>query len=136
MSKKLKGGTLRSRPALYVMRETFWFCSLGPQVKFGRTILVTSGGLERTLMKSHDYSRLLSLEKCRLKKTTENDEIQLTFVGPTVLLRPPGIPSSLIAETTFLMTFSCANYSKKSFFATVHCGNGTLIFLGVHGFRR
>ena len=32
--KKLKGGTLWSRPALYVMRETFWFCSLGQQVKF------------------------------------------------------------------------------------------------------
>ena len=31
---KLKGGTLWSRPALYVMRETFWFCSLGQQVKF------------------------------------------------------------------------------------------------------
>ena len=32
--KKLKGGSLWSRPALYVMRETFWFCSLGQQVKF------------------------------------------------------------------------------------------------------
>ena len=27
-------GTLWSRPVLYVMRETFWFCSLGQQVKF------------------------------------------------------------------------------------------------------
>ena len=34
MPKKLKGGTLWSRPALYVMRETFWFCSLGQQMKF------------------------------------------------------------------------------------------------------
>ena len=32
--KKLKGGTLWSRPAVYVMRETFWFCSLGQQMKF------------------------------------------------------------------------------------------------------
>ena len=32
--KKLKGWTLWSRPALYVMRESFWFCSLGQQVKF------------------------------------------------------------------------------------------------------
>ena len=32
--KKIEGGTLWSRLALYVMRETFWFCSLGQQVKF------------------------------------------------------------------------------------------------------
>ena len=32
--KKLKGGTLWSRPVLYVMREISWFCSLGQQVKF------------------------------------------------------------------------------------------------------
>ena len=31
--KKLKGGTIWSRPALYVMWETFWFCSLGQQGK-------------------------------------------------------------------------------------------------------
>ena len=34
MPKKTERGTLWSRPALYVMRETFWFCSLGQQVKF------------------------------------------------------------------------------------------------------
>ena len=34
MLKKTERGTLWSRPALYVMRETFWFCSLGQQVKF------------------------------------------------------------------------------------------------------
>ena len=76
MPKKLKGGTLWSRPALYVMRETFWFCSLGQQVKFcrtfGRTILVSSSGLKKTLTKSHDYSRLFSLEKRRLKNGTSN----------------------------------------------------------------
>ena len=37
---------------------------------FGRTILVSSGGLKKTLTKSHDYSRLFSLEKRRLKKLT------------------------------------------------------------------
>ena len=36
---------------------------------FGRTILVSSEGLKKTLTKSHDYSRLFSLEKRRLKKT-------------------------------------------------------------------
>ena len=35
---------------------------------FGRTILVSSGGLKKTLTKSHDYSRLFSKEKRRLKK--------------------------------------------------------------------
>ena len=34
---------------------------------FGRTILVSSGGLKKTLTKSHDYSRLFSKEKRRLK---------------------------------------------------------------------
>ena len=35
---------------------------------FRRTILVSSGGLEKkTLTKSHDYSRLFSKEKRRLK---------------------------------------------------------------------
>ena len=29
-----RGIILWSRPALYVMRENFWFCSLGQQVKF------------------------------------------------------------------------------------------------------
>ena len=33
-AEKTERGTLWSRPALYVMRETFWFCSLGQQVKF------------------------------------------------------------------------------------------------------
>ena len=35
---------------------------------FCRTILVSSGGLKKTLTKSHDYSRLFSKEKRRLKK--------------------------------------------------------------------
>ena len=35
---------------------------------FGRTILVSSGGLKKTLTKSHGYSRLFSKEKRRLKK--------------------------------------------------------------------
>ena len=34
---------------------------------FGGTILNTSGGLKKTLTKSHDYSRLFSEEKRRLK---------------------------------------------------------------------
>ena len=73
-----KKWTLWSRPVLYVTRETFfWFSSLGQQVHFGvfwkfcrtfaRTILVSSGGLKKTLTKSHDYSRLFSEEKRRLK---------------------------------------------------------------------
>ena len=58
-------------------RKPFWFSSLGQQVHFGvfwkicrtfgRTILVSSGGLKKTLTKSHDYSRLFSKEKRRLK---------------------------------------------------------------------
>ena len=34
MPKKTERGTFWSRPALYVMRETYRFCSLGQQVKF------------------------------------------------------------------------------------------------------
>ena len=34
MTKKTERGTLLSRPALSVKRESFWFCSLGQQVKF------------------------------------------------------------------------------------------------------
>ena len=45
---------------------------------FGRTILVSSGGLKKTLTKSHDYSRLFSKEKLRVKmKLTSNDYITL-----------------------------------------------------------
>ena len=33
-AEKTERGTLWSRPAWYVMRETFWFCSQGQQVKF------------------------------------------------------------------------------------------------------
>ena len=52
--------------------KSFWFSSLGQMVQFGavifcRTILVSSGGLKKTLTKSHDYSRLFSKEKRRLK---------------------------------------------------------------------
>ena len=43
-------------------RYTLKFCRT-----FGRTILVSSGGLKKTLTKSHDYSRLFSKEKRRLK---------------------------------------------------------------------
>ena len=60
--------------------KPFWFSSLGQQVHFGvfwkfcrtfgRTILVSSGGLKKTLTKSHDYSRLFSKEKRRLKMTS------------------------------------------------------------------
>ena len=32
--RKKQRGTLWSRPALHVIRETFWLCSLGQQVKF------------------------------------------------------------------------------------------------------
>ena len=58
--------------------KPFWFSSLGQQVHFcdtlkfcrvfGRTILVTSGVSKKTLTKSHDYSRLFSQEKRRLKR--------------------------------------------------------------------
>ena len=53
--------------------KLFWFSSLGQMVQFGakifcRTILVSSGGLKKTLTKSHDYSQLFSKEKRRLKK--------------------------------------------------------------------
>ena len=53
--------------------KAFWFSSLGQMVQFGaiifcRTILVSSGGLKKTLTKSHDYSRLFSKEKRRLKR--------------------------------------------------------------------
>ena len=41
-------------------------------LKFCRTILVTSGVSKTTLTKSHDYSRLLSQEKRRLKTTVQH----------------------------------------------------------------
>ena len=54
--------------------KPFWFSSLGQRVHFGdtlkfcRTILVTSGvSKNNTDEKSHDYSRLFSKEKRRLK---------------------------------------------------------------------
>ena len=56
--------------------KPFWFSSLSQIVQlgaiifcrtFGRTILVSSGGLKKSLTKSHDYSRLFSKEKRRLK---------------------------------------------------------------------
>ena len=48
--KKSKGGTLWSRPVLYVTRETFLVQFLGPTGTFWA----------KTLTKSHDYSRLFS----------------------------------------------------------------------------
>ena len=80
--KKLKGGTLQSRPVLYLTREKkekpFWFSVLGQQVQFGetlnfcitfgRTILVTSGVSKKKLTKNHDYSRDFSQEKRQFKK--------------------------------------------------------------------
>ena len=68
MPTKNRKGTLQSRPVLYVMlkkEQLLLFSSLDQKVQFGvlkvcrtfgRTILVTSGGLEKTLTKSHDYS--------------------------------------------------------------------------------
>ena len=58
--------------------KPFWFSSPGQQVHFGdtlnicrtfgRTILVTETVSKKTLTESHDYSRLFSQEKRRLKK--------------------------------------------------------------------
>ena len=55
--------------------KPFWFSWLGQMVQFDtinswltwRFILVTSGVSKKTLTKSHDYSRLISIEKRRLK---------------------------------------------------------------------
>ena len=80
MPKKLKWNPLVSS-GIVCYAETkeklFWFSSLGQQVQFGvslkfcktfvRTILATSGVSKKTLTKSHDYTRLFSLEKRRLK---------------------------------------------------------------------
>ena len=66
--------------------KAFWFSSLGQIVQFGakifcRTILVSSGGLKKTLTKSHDYTRLFSKEKRRLKKYASQKEAFLkTFL--------------------------------------------------------
>ena len=58
-------------------KKTFGFSYLGQQVQFfrtlkfcrtfGRTILVTSGLSKKTLAKYHDYSRLFTLKKRRVK---------------------------------------------------------------------
>ena len=77
--KKLKGGPLVS-PGMVCyagkQEKPFWFSSLGRMVQFGaiifcRTILVSSGGLKKTLTKCHDYSRLFSKKKRRLKTSNE-----------------------------------------------------------------
>ena len=61
--------------------KPFWFSSLGQIVQFGaiilcrtfgRNILASSGGLKKTLAKSHDYSRFFPKEKRRLKTLTES----------------------------------------------------------------
>ena len=76
--KKTERGTLWSRPVWYVTRENpFWFSSLGQMVQFGAIIFCRTFVelfwsvqvvFEKTLTKSHDYSRLFSKEKRRLKK--------------------------------------------------------------------
>ena len=87
MPKKLKGW---SRPVLYVTRETFWFSSLGQGVQFGvSSKYCRTFGVElfwslqvyrkKTLTKSHDYSRLVSLEKRRLKNIQEDSLQKLKF---------------------------------------------------------
>ena len=76
MPKKTERGDplVSSGMVCYVGKQEkpFWFSSLGQMVQFGakifcRTILVSSGGLKKTLTKSHDHSRLFSKEKRRLK---------------------------------------------------------------------
>ena len=47
----------------YTNEKPLWFSSLKIGRTFGRTIWVTSGVSEKTLTKSHDYSRLFSQEK-------------------------------------------------------------------------
>ena len=68
--KNLKGGPFGIVRYCMLRGKLFWFSSLGQQAQFGvfskicrtfgRTILVTSGGLKKTLTKSHDYTRLFS----------------------------------------------------------------------------
>ena len=54
-------------------RYNLRFCRI-----FGRTILITSGVSKKTLTKSHDYSRLFSQAKRRLKKAL--NVVSLTFL--------------------------------------------------------
>ena len=98
MPKKLKGGTLWSRPVLYLRGKPFWFSSLGQRVQFGgflkfcRTFGVElfwslqvhrkKFKIKRTLTKSHDYGRLFSLEKRRLKSADSLKFAQLWFKNP------------------------------------------------------
>ena len=82
MPKKLKGGPLDSPGMVcYAAKQDkfFWFSSLGQMVQFGaiifcRTFVELFWSVQvvfkKTLTKSHDYSRLFSKEKRRLK--TEN----------------------------------------------------------------
>ena len=49
---------VRPNSAIWCNNDLWNFC---------RTILVSSGGVKKTLTKSHDYSRLFSKEKRRLK---------------------------------------------------------------------
>ena len=80
--KNLKGGPFGLVRHCMLRGKPFWLSSLGQQVQFGvfskfcrnfgRTILVTSGGLKKTLTKSHDYSRLFSGNA----PTENSDEIE------------------------------------------------------------
>ena len=78
--KNLKGGYFGIVRYCMLRGKPFWLSSLGQQVKFcrafGKTILVTSGILEKTLTKSHDYSRLFS-GKVPTKNTTQNQQKRL-----------------------------------------------------------
>ena len=47
----LKGGPFGLVRYCMLREKPFWFSSLGQHVKFGRTILVTSGGLKINLKK-------------------------------------------------------------------------------------
>ena len=67
---------------LYVTRETFWFSFLGQQGQFEifQNFRENYFGhfrcIEKTLTKNHEYSRLFSLEKRRLKKNLDGHELR------------------------------------------------------------
>ena len=86
VEKKSKGGTLWSRPRFCVLRgKPFWFSSYDQQVQFGvfskfcrtfgKTILVTSGGLKKHYRKA--MTRIL--RKAPTKKTCQVHEKIISF---------------------------------------------------------
>ena len=98
--KKLKGAPFGLVRYCMLRGKHFWFSSLGQRVQFGGFVkFCRSFGVElfwslqvyrkKTLTKSHDYSRLFSLEKRRLKRDLSTLVfVELKFISSSFVFCP------------------------------------------------